>query len=361
MKYIYGTAADPITKAHLSILKAIAKHMHEGDELYILVSNNDEKQYKTPYDARAAMVAAAVEPFTKFGNVTIMEQKDRMLRHLWTYFKDETYITIVVGEDEWKALLKGLWVHSEDLIRKYNFTVALRGGDTVAIPETEHREITTCKPKNTDGISSSKVRELFYLNPEVKYKEVQDFIILNTFKYIKEHGLYHQNGEKHAEELKEFLKKYAAEKEKNHWGEPSVTTDIVAYNANDILLIRRKKDPYKNFWALPGGFFEKQDLDLNYGAAREFREETTLNYPPDRFEQIKAYGGNFDPRMKICDVAFSVRIHRDDMSKAVGADDAAEARWFRMDELPALAFHHKQIIEDFNKKRNPEMYDGQLP
>lgn len=135
------------------------------------------------------------------------------------------------------------------------------------------------------------------------------------------------------------------------YGEPSVTTDIIAYTEDydSILLIRRKKDPYKNYWALPGGFFEPTDEDLCYGAARELREETTLALNAKNFKQVKAYGHNFDPRMKVVDVAFSVRVPPALREFIKGSDDAAEAQWFKLDSLPMLAFHHQQIIEDWKK------------
>lgn len=355
MKYIYGTAADPITKAHLAILKAVAKHMTANDELIITISNDDEKEYKATYEQREMLVANAVKPYTKFGSVTIMEQKFRMRYFLNTYFKgQEDQITLVVGQDEWEALLDGKWVNGDQLLKNYHFVVAKRDYDKcdeamneVEVPEGMAEQVHVITAKGAMGVSSSKVRWLFYIDPETKYRDVQDFITLGVFKDIKEHGLYNQLGEKHAAEMEAFLADYAKKKEENHWGEPSVTTDVIAYNGSEILLIRRKKDPYKNYWALPGGFFEKTDQDLNYGAAREFKEETTLDYPPEAFQQIRAYGHNFDPRMKICDVAFAVRIHRDDMKKAVGADDAAEARWFDINDLPALAFHHANIINDW--------------
>ena len=55
--------------------------------------------------------------------------------------------------------------------------------------------------------------------------------------------------------------------------------------------------------------------------------------------------------MKIVDTAFSVRVPKAQMSKAAGADDAAEARWFDLHNLPKLGFHHEQIILDFLGKR----------
>ncbi|MCF0117010.1 MAG: NUDIX hydrolase [Bacilli bacterium] len=154
-------------------------------------------------------------------------------------------------------------------------------------------------------------------------------------------------------------------KKANGWGDPSVTADILAHNGNKILLIRRGNYPYKNFWALPGGFMNavdtvdkntgniiKKDPDINYTAAREFEEETAIKIPVDRFEQIKTYAHIFDPRCRIVDVAFSVRVNAKDMKKAIGSDDAIEALWFEIDNLPAMAFHHKQIIEDWLKKEN---------
>ena len=112
-------------------------------------------------------------------------------------------------------------------------------------------------------------------------------------------------------------------------------------------MIRRKNFPYRKYWCLPGGFVEKTDADLNYGAAREFKEETSIDIEPNKFYQIKAYGHDFDPRMKIVDVAFSVRVSKNMMKKAIGSDDAVEARWFNINDLPNLGFHHKQIIEDW--------------
>ncbi len=202
----------------------------------------------------------------------------------------------------------------------------------------------------TDGISSTAVREILFKNPECHYSDVRDYITHVVFRYIKDNELYFQNGNDYNEKEKEFLKEYAVKKEKNHWGEPSVTTDTVAYNGDKILLIRRGNYPYKNFWALPGGFFEKTDEDLNFGAQRELKEETGIDIDPKYFRQIKTYGHNFDPRMKIVDVAFSVRVNKKDMDKVKGLDDACDARWFQIDELPKLAFHHEQIINDFLKE-----------
>ena len=281
----------------------------------------------------------------------IVIQDKRTYAYLDAHYRDEK-ITICMGEDEWYALCSGKWVNWDLLLKRYEFLVFNRENknDEIMLPAGINPNVTFLSAEDTDGISSTAVREILFKNPECHYSDVRDYITHVVFRYIKDNELYFQNGNDYNEKEKEFLKEYAVKKEKNHWGEPSVTTDTVAYNGDKILLIRRGNYPYKNFWALPGGFFEKTDEDLNFGAQRELKEETGIDIDPKYFRQIKTYGHNFDPRMKIVDVAFSVRVSKKDMDKIKGLDDACDARWFQIDELPKLGFHHEQIINDFLKE-----------
>jgi len=135
------------------------------------------------------------------------------------------------------------------------------------------------------------------------------------------------------------------------YGEPSATVDIVAVNqSEEVLLVRRKDYPYKDYWALPGGFFDvENDPSLESTAAREFSEEVGLHFCSNNFHQIKTYSCKFDPRMRIVDTAFFVKIDPDEEDMITAGDDAAEARWFPIYDLPVLAFHHTKIIDDFIK------------
>lgn len=354
MKYVYSGAFDPITKAHTEIIKNITKHLAADDELYVLISDIDMAAYSADFNNRYEMVNSTLKAVFNDKHFKILKFEQCIWFFLKQTFSDDHDVTIVVSEDEWNALLDGKLVHYEDLYKNYNFLVFKREGDRIRKPPSV-KCMKSFNIKNVSTISSSKIRAIFDLNPDTKYKEIQDMIHLKTFKNIKENGLYYQNGDKYyEEECPEKLKLYQAQKTINNWSEPSITTDVVAYNGDKVLLIRRANWPYRYFWALPGGFWEKTDVDLDAGAAREFKEETMLDYDRSKFKQIKAYGHDFDPRMKICDVAFAVRIHKEDMKKAIGSDDAAEARWFKLSELPPLAFHHRQIIDDWMAMNNDE-------
>ena len=345
MIYYYGGTFDPITKAHEAIIRKIKKEMRDSDKLIIGIVQNDEKNYNVSVNDRLNMVKKSLDAHE------IVIQDKRTYAYLDAHYRDEK-ITICMGEDEWYALCSGKWVNWDLLLKRYEFLVFNRENknDEIMLPAGINPNVTFLSAADTDGISSTAVREILFKNPECHYSDVRDYITHVVFRYIKDNELYFQNGNDYNEKEKEFLKEYAVKKEKNHWGEPSVTTDTVAYNGDKILLIRRGNYPYKNFWCLPGGFFEKSDEDLNFGAQRELKEETGIDIDPKYFRQIKTYGHNFDPRMKIVDVAFSVRVNKKDMDKVKGLDDACDARWFQIDELPKLGFHHEQIINDFLKE-----------
>jgi 8-oxo-dGTP diphosphatase len=127
--------------------------------------------------------------------------------------------------------------------------------------------------------------------------------------------------------------------------EVSVTVDSVVFaNFNDefqVLLIKRKKEPYEAQWALPGGFINEKE-DLETAAKRELKEETGLEIKT--MEQVRAFGApDRDPRGRTISIAFVCRIFEERQLKA--GDDASEAIWVKVDDLPDLAFDHAEIIE----------------
>ncbi|MBF0695690.1 MAG: NUDIX hydrolase [Flavobacterium sp.] len=123
-----------------------------------------------------------------------------------------------------------------------------------------------------------------------------------------------------------------------------VTVDILILKKSDrglnLLLIKRKNDPYKGKWAIPGGFVD-QDEDLEDAAKRELKEET--NVAVADVVQLKAFGKpGRDPRHHTVSVAFYAFV--DQSTEATAADDADQADWFDLNELPELAFDHSEII-----------------
>jgi 8-oxo-dGTP diphosphatase len=115
-----------------------------------------------------------------------------------------------------------------------------------------------------------------------------------------------------------------------------------------LLLVNRKNEPFKGKWALPGGFVNI-DEELDDAAARELAEETALVDVP--LEQIHTAGKvGRDPRGRVITVVF-MGIATRGRNKLKAGDDAAEARWFDIENLPKdLAFDHNEVVRFAIKK-----------
>lgn len=112
-----------------------------------------------------------------------------------------------------------------------------------------------------------------------------------------------------------------------------------------ILLVKRLHPPYADMWALPGGFVEDGE-DLHEAAARELMEETSVRFPAGALVQFRTYGKpGRDPRGRTVSVVFAaITKHR---PEAKAADDAKEVGWFSLPDLPAMAFDHRQVVDDY--------------
>lgn len=127
---------------------------------------------------------------------------------------------------------------------------------------------------------------------------------------------------------------------------PAVSADCLVLGwgsgALQLLLIQRGNDPFKGCWALPGGFLD-MDENLDVAAKRELTEETGLANVS--VEQLYTFGDvGRDPRARVITVAYLAMVRMSD-HRAKAADDAVDARWFPLRQLPELAFDHDQIVE----------------
>jgi 8-oxo-dGTP diphosphatase len=132
---------------------------------------------------------------------------------------------------------------------------------------------------------------------------------------------------------------------------PVPTVDVIIETGEGIVLIRRRNPPLG--WALPGGFVDYGE-SLESAAVREAREETSLDV--ELTGQLGAYSDpSRDPRQHTISVVFTAKA----TGMPRGADDAAEARVFTRETLPAgLAFDHDRILEDYHDRRRTGCASG---
>lgn len=144
------------------------------------------------------------------------------------------------------------------------------------------------------------------------------------------------SGSTDAHTEQEFLHAYDPHK----YERPSVTVDILLFTVTEqergnyrklpdkelkLLMIKRGKYPFKDNWALPGGFVQ-MDESLEQAASRELKEETNIDNI--YMEQLYTWGEvQRDPRMRVISTSYISLV--DSKSLTIkAADDAADAKWF---------------------------------
>ncbi len=180
-------------------------------------------------------------------------------------------------------------------------------------------------------------------------------------------------------------------KEQNHakYEKPSVTVDMVLMcydKLNDqlkILLIQRKGNPYRNSWALPGGFVEPNESTAK-SVIRETKEETGMEISAFNIEQLHTFSRpDRDPRGWVITVSYLAFIGEEPV---VAGDDADDVRWFSLERhddriylthdsvaiildlktgaslgKDTLAFDHSEIIlKAFNRVANKMEHEPQV-
>lgn len=133
-----------------------------------------------------------------------------------------------------------------------------------------------------------------------------------------------------------------------------VTSDAVVTQSGHILLVKRKANPGKGLWALPGGFLDQKET-LREGAVRELKEETRIKVPPAvLYGSIKRQHTFDAPNRSLRGRTITTAFHFDlgfdkELPKVKGSDDAEQAKWFAFKDVdPTQLFEdHGHIIDYF--------------
>jgi 8-oxo-dGTP diphosphatase len=124
-----------------------------------------------------------------------------------------------------------------------------------------------------------------------------------------------------------------------------VTVDLVIFTIHGdelkVLLVKRAIEPFAGASALPGGFVHENE-SLEAAARRELQEETGVKEV--YLEQLYSFGDPVrDPRGRVVTISYYALVSPDRVLSA--GTDAADARWWPVAELPALAFDHRKILD----------------
>lgn len=124
--------------------------------------------------------------------------------------------------------------------------------------------------------------------------------------------------------------------------------DLIVIWNKKILFIKRNKEPFKGFWAFPGGFLEEKEK-IKHAALRELREETGIKANKNKIKFLfYADKPNRDPRGRVISFVFYLNLEEKPKLK-IQRKEIKEAKWIGVKEAEKLklAFDHKEILKKF--------------
>jgi bifunctional NMN adenylyltransferase/nudix hydrolase len=187
-------------------------------------------------------------------------------------------------------------------------------------------------------IDATKIRELYFeghleylrgVLDRTTYNEMSAFMITKEYKQlVKEY---------------EFIKKYKEQWADSPYPPTFMTVDAIVIQGSHVLLIKRKSEPGKGLWAMPGGFIQPYEVCKD-AMLRELKEETKLKVPTPILEKSIVHQQLFDDpgrstRGRTFTQAFLIHLTggNGELPKVKGADDAEEARWVPLHEFENMS------------------------
>jgi bifunctional NMN adenylyltransferase/nudix hydrolase len=201
-------------------------------------------------------------------------------------------------------------------------------------------------------LSAVDIRDLYFKN-SVNYKFIKGVLPETTYDFLLDFA--------HTDEYRQIIREreFIAEHNKQYAGlrYPPIfsTADAVVICSGHVLMIKRRAEPGKGLWALPGGYVNAAtDKSVEDAAIRELREETQIKVPAPVLRGSIVRSRVFDaidrsPRGRIITHAFHIQLPDGELPKVKGSDDAEKARWVPIAEVRSEECFedHYEIISHF--------------
>lgn len=314
---------QPFHSAHLEIIKRATSLC---DKLVVIVgSANQPRTYKNPFTfpERREMIYAATRGLDM--HIAIEPNTD-------TIYNDQAWavrVQSIVGKHTKPGDRVGVIGHKKD---SSSFYLGM-------FPQWGFENVDEIEP-----LSAVDIRDLYFkrdhnmkfiraVTPETTLEFLQAFSETEEFQQII----------REREFITEHNKQYAGLKYPPIFS----TADAVVIQSGHVLMIKRRAEPGKGLWALPGGYVNAAtDKSVEDAAIRELREETKIKVPEPVLRGSIVRSKVFDaidrsPRGRIITHAFFIQLPDGELPKVKGSDDAEKARW-----IPIAEVKSEETFED---------------
>jgi bifunctional NMN adenylyltransferase/nudix hydrolase len=328
---------QPFHNAHLEIVKRATALC---DKLIIVVgSSRQPRTYKNPFT---------------------FEERSQMIRHatmgLSMQISVEANIDTIYNDQAWavrvqQIVAKHTW---DNYGPKDNMRVGIIGhkkDDSSfyldMFPQWGYEDVEL-----VEFLSAVDIRDL-YFKEEMNFNFLKSVVPESTLSFLE----HFSKTAEYEQIIRE--RKFIAEHNKQYAGlkYPPIfsTADAVVMQSGHVLMIRRRAEPGKGLWALPGGYVNaKTDKSVEDAAIRELREETMIKVPAPVLRGSIVRSKVFDaidrsPRGRIITHAFFIQLPDGELPKVKGNDDAEKARWVPIAEVRSEECFedHYEILQHF--------------
>ena len=323
---------QPLHNAHLEIIKRCTALT---DQLVVIAgSAKQPRTYKNPwtFDERARMIKAATSGLSM--RVYVEPNID-------TIYNDQAWAVRVQGIVSKYRVLGGAGVgiigHKKD---ESSFYLDM-------FPQWSFENVEQIEP-----LGATDIRDL-YFKYDFNSNFIKNVVPETTYDFLMEF----RRTEEFAQIIREreFVANYKKQYASLPYPPIFSTADSVVIQSGHVLMIRRRAEPGKGLWALPGGYVNANtDRSVEDAAIRELREETGIKVPAPvlrgNIKRSKVFDAiDRSPRGRIITHAFHIELPDGELPKVKGSDDADKARWVPIAEVRSEECFedHYEIIQHF--------------
>ena len=332
----YGTLVligrfQPLHNAHLEIVKRATALC---DKLIIVVgSSRVPRTYKNPFsfEERAGMIRYATMNLRL--NIVI-----------------EPNIDTMYNDQAWAVRVQGI-VSKYRILGTKTAIIGHKKDDSSfyldMFPQWDFVNVEQIEP-----LSAVNIRDLFFKR-DANMNFIKAVVPPTTFDFLQRFKTTPDYEQVIRE--REFISAYKQQYASLPYPPIFVTADAVVIQSGHVLMIKRRSEPGKGLWALPGGYVNANtDKSVEDAAIRELREETMIKVPAPVLRGSIVRSKVFDaidrsPRGRIITHAFHIELPDGELPKVKGQDDADKARWVPIADVRSEECFedHYEIIQHF--------------